>query len=102
VAAEVVGDDDAFLAAFLLTAGLSASAVGPPLLQAFRMRFRDRGADVELMLREGLSWVAWTVARRVVGWMAAHASPRTAHPRALPATGSPRAGHRAAPARDAA
>eukprot|EP00168_Porphyra_purpurea_P020003 TRINITY_DN8220_c0_g1_i1.p3 TRINITY_DN8220_c0_g1~~TRINITY_DN8220_c0_g1_i1.p3 ORF type:complete len:206 (-),score=68.55 TRINITY_DN8220_c0_g1_i1:195-812(-) len=79
VATDVVGDDDAFLTAFLLTAGLAASVVGPPLLQAFRTRFRDRGEDVELMLREGISWVAWTVARRTVGWMAVHASPRAAH-----------------------
>lgn len=76
VTADVVGEEDAFLVSFLLTAALASGTVDKPLLQAFRDRFRHVGAPVELMLKEVISWAAWTTARAVVAWMAEHASPR--------------------------
>lgn len=73
--AAVGGADNAFLASFLLTVGLAAESVDAALLDDFRHRYRRTGA-AELMLKEVVSWASWLAARRVVGWMAEHASPR--------------------------
>lgn len=70
----VVGEDNAFLVTFLLTAALDSSAVRGELLDQFRHRFEHLDEAVELMLREVISWAAWVVARRIVAWMGAHAS----------------------------
>lgn len=74
VTAAAVGEDNVFLASFLLTAALSAESVDEALLQDFRDRYLHVGTT-DLMLKEVVSWASWMAARRVVAWMAERASP---------------------------